>query len=243
MATSSAQYLSELHQKIDQYFSLEEVKQLCFELNVDYENIPGDTRSAFIRNLLVSLAKHGRLQQLIPRLRQNRPHVVWHDVPPDFELPQEIAEENIQQVVHYNVYGDYVHGDKVGGDKITTGNITGSQGIALGRDASATVTQTRSDETAVTPQVDSLTPLPHSPASVQETVNNLKPYLAIATSSNPETAVELERGVDLILQIENDPTHRKLLCLGLSQHARSLAVAVPGLVERVEQFTTAVLNQ
>lgn len=32
-------------------------------------------------------------------------------------------------------------GDRVGGDKITVGNITGSQGVAIGRESSATVNQ------------------------------------------------------------------------------------------------------
>jgi len=39
------------------------------------------------------------------------------------------------------VYGDEVRGDKIEGDKISVGNITGSTGIAIGRGASATVTQ------------------------------------------------------------------------------------------------------
>jgi hypothetical protein len=37
-------------------------------------------------------------------------------------------------------HGDEVKGDKVGGDKITVGDISGSQGVAIGRGARATVT-------------------------------------------------------------------------------------------------------
>ena len=37
------------------------------------------------------------------------------------------------------VHGDKVMGDKVGGDKITIGDISGGQGIAIGRGASANV--------------------------------------------------------------------------------------------------------
>jgi len=46
------------------------------------------------------------------------------------------------------VQGDKVDGDKVGGDKTTVGDISESKGIAIGRDASATVTETHglSDE-------------------------------------------------------------------------------------------------
>jgi hypothetical protein len=36
-------------------------------------------------------------------------------------------------------WGDEVHGDKIGEDQITVGDISGSQGVAIGRDARATV--------------------------------------------------------------------------------------------------------
>jgi hypothetical protein len=39
------------------------------------------------------------------------------------------------------IYGDVVRGDKVGGDKIEVGNISGSSGIAIGRNAQAHVNQ------------------------------------------------------------------------------------------------------
>lgn len=157
MATNSAKYLSTLHKQIDQYFSFSEVRTLCFNLGVDYENIPGDHRSAFIRNLIVSLAKQGRLQELIEEVRAERGFVDWQDVPADFELPSNIAQENIQQVVNYHVYsGDVVHGDKiagdkVGGDKISVGNIENAQGIAIGRDSSASVTTTEMSEERPSP--------------------------------------------------------------------------------------------
>lgn len=141
MATESAQYLSTLHEQIDRYFNFSEVKTLCFNLGVNYENIPGSGRSAFIRNLIISLAKQNQLQELINLVRRERPFVNWQDVPAYFELPASMAQENIRQVVNYHVYGDYVGGDKVGGDKvggdqISVGNMSVGQVIAIGSGAS-----------------------------------------------------------------------------------------------------------
>lgn len=112
MITNSASYLSTLHRQIDNYFNISEVRTLCLTLGVDDENIPGDHRSAFVRNLIVSLARQNRLPDLVDEVRRERPSVDWQDVPADFALPTAIAQESIQQVTNYHVYsGDMVHGN------------------------------------------------------------------------------------------------------------------------------------
>jgi hypothetical protein len=59
------------------------------------------------------------------------------------------------QTIHHGdaVHGDKVGGDKVGGDKISVGDISGSQGIAIGREARADVRIQQG------PAMDELTPL------------------------------------------------------------------------------------
>jgi hypothetical protein len=249
MTTESAKYLSTLHKQIDQYFSFSEVRTLCFDLGVDFENIPGDIRSAFIRNLIISLAKQNRLQALVNLVRQERPFVDWQDVPPDFELPTSMAQENIQQVVNYHVYGDYVGGDKiggdkVGGDKITVGNIENAQGVAIGRESSANVQQ--EVPTPVTAERPSPPPAPPiSPTlTVQRAADRVNRYLQMASDEQKAAADELAGGINLILtlaaQKPADPLHLKLLCLGQMQLARQLAADVPGIEQVVEGFVTAV---
>ena len=249
MATNSAKYLSTLHKQIDQYFSFSEVRTLCFNLGVDYENIPGDHRSAFIRNLIVSLAKQNRLQELIEEVRAERAFVDWQDVPADFELPSSMAQENIQQVVNYHVYGDYVggdkiQGDKVGGDKITVGNIENAQGIAIGQGSSASVgggkaSEERPSPTHTAPTISNIT--------VQEAVDKVNRYLQMASDGQKEAAVELTNGMNLILRLAAqqpaDALHLKLICLGQQQLAQELASDVAGLDLVVAQFVTAVQNQ
>ncbi len=112
MATESAQYLATLHKNINERFNFSEVKTLCFNLGVDYENIPGNNRSAFVRNLILSMARQNRLQELVDAVRIERDFVDWQNVPTNFELPNSIAQEDIRQVVNYNVYqGDVIHGN------------------------------------------------------------------------------------------------------------------------------------
>ena len=249
MATNSAKYLSTLHKQIDQYFSFSEVRTLCFNLGVDYENIPGDHRSAFVRNLIVSLAKQSRLQELIDEVRAERPRVDWQNVPADFELPSSIAEENIQQVVNYHVYagdvvqGDKIGGDKVSGDKISVGNIENAKGVAIGSGASAAVTETSVQPTAVSPttipekEETATTDLPKALATLQQ-------YLQMAATNHPEAAQELTTSIQLIQSVAGaDPVnklHLRLLCLGQLQLAKQLNENVPGIEQVVEGFVTAV---
>jgi hypothetical protein len=250
MTTESAQYLSTLHKQVDRYFSFSEVKTLCFNLGVDYENIPGDIRSAFIRNLIISLAKRERLPELINLLRQERPRVAWQDVPSDFELPPSMAQENIRQVVNYHVYGDYVGGDKiggdkVGGDKITLGDIENAQGVAIGGGASAHVRQEES-RPAERPSPTPASPTSMTPA-VQQAMDRVNRYLQMAPDKQKAEADELAASLNLVLDLTAqkpaDRLHLKLLCLGQMQLARQLAADIPGIEQVVEGFGTAVQQQ
>ena len=237
MATESAKYLSTLHKQIDEYFSFDEVRTLCFDLGVDYENIPGNIRSAFIRNLIISLAKQNRLQELVDAVRQERSFEDWQDVPDDFELPTSMAQENIQQVVNYHVYGNYV-----GGDQITVGDIHNSQGLAIGRGAQATVQQNPPTPVIETTTAVSTPTIP--PPAIEQAIQRVTRYLHMVSPAHQETAEELARSLTLVTTLAGqnpvDPLHLKLLCMGQSQLAQALADDVPGIETVVEAFVVAV---
>lgn len=244
MATESAKYLSVLHKQVDKYFVLDEVRTISFDIGIDYENIPGETRSAFIRNLILSMARQNRLPELISHLRDARPSVAWEAVPNDFELPQDMVQEQLQAVVNYHVYGDYVNGDKVagdkvGGDKISVGNVSG-EGIAIGRDSSASVEKTTRVEQPSSQQHPANVPV----QTVEQAVANFQNYMTVASGFNPDLAVEIEKGVNLILASADDSTfdalHLKLLCLGKLQFAKDVEDKMPGVTQRIEQLITAV---
>ena len=86
MATDSARYLSALLAQMDGAFSLEEVKSLCFELGVDFDNLRGETKEGRIRDLIVQLVRRNRLPALLAALRAQRPDDAWADAPPDLDL-------------------------------------------------------------------------------------------------------------------------------------------------------------
>lgn len=134
---SAAIYLTKLHRLLNEYFSLEEIRTLCFNLHIDYESVPGEEKQSRIRELLLGLGRRSRLTDLIPLLQQERPLVDWPPVPDDFRLPESLAEETAVPANKYHVYGDMVHGDKVGGDKTTIGNVSDGSAVAAGTEAVA----------------------------------------------------------------------------------------------------------
>jgi hypothetical protein len=144
-------YLTSLRTLFTTHFSLAELQTLCFDLGIDYESIPAQAKEAWVRDLLLKVARQGRLAELVALAQQENPHVVWPPVPDNLELPQALPAADAetqapvvsQTVHHYHgdvVGGDKVGGDKVGGDKIVVGNISNAQGIAIGRGAQAQVT-------------------------------------------------------------------------------------------------------
>jgi len=67
---------------LDRRFSQEELRALCFDLEIAYENLPGATRIAKAQALLEYALRHGRLPALAARCRQLRPAVPWPDLDP-----------------------------------------------------------------------------------------------------------------------------------------------------------------
>jgi tetratricopeptide (TPR) repeat protein len=74
--------LTNLHQFVITYFSLDELRELCFELGVEYENLAGsETRQAKARSLLLLMGEQKRLDELLQAVRQARPEAGFSDDP------------------------------------------------------------------------------------------------------------------------------------------------------------------
>lgn len=160
MITDSSRYLSDLHQQMDQFFSIEDVRTICFNLGVDFDNVIGEGKSARIRELLLQLARRSELQLLIDLARRDWPRAVWADVPADFTLPSNWATPDKEPPASNNYYGTVLTfnqqdqkvetqinsvgnvtighiGSDISGNITTVGNISGTSVVAIGSGASA----------------------------------------------------------------------------------------------------------
>lgn len=59
------------------YFSEDELRTLCFDLRVDYDDLRGSNKTKKAINLISHLARLDQIEQLLDLCREARPHVVW----------------------------------------------------------------------------------------------------------------------------------------------------------------------
>ena len=73
----------EFRRSIDKLFNLEEIRTLCFDLNIDYEDLGGEGKQAKVRELVSLCQRTDRLPELVKLLSNNRPHVAWPSLIPE----------------------------------------------------------------------------------------------------------------------------------------------------------------
>ena len=79
--------LIEVRQLLARHFNLTEIKTLCFDLGVDFDELEGGTQKTVkIRELILYLKRQNRLDQLQPVLESHRPQVEWPEITSPVEM-------------------------------------------------------------------------------------------------------------------------------------------------------------
>ncbi|HSH04505.1 MAG TPA: hypothetical protein VLL52_18490 [Anaerolineae bacterium] len=82
-------YLSQLHKQLIKRCSLEDVRNLCFLLDLNHEDFPDAGRTALGRTLITHIAQNNRLPDLLHALHEEKPNHDWLPIPPDFNYQQD----------------------------------------------------------------------------------------------------------------------------------------------------------
>ena len=93
--------LPNLRDLLAHHFSLEELRGLCFDLGLEYEDLPGETRPGRAQSLIEYCLRRGRLPELHRRCTALRPLVDWPDLPAlagELDKVQE-AETRLQEIL------------------------------------------------------------------------------------------------------------------------------------------------
>lgn len=70
-------YRLQLRQKLDESFDIVELRTLCFDLGVDFENLPGRTKMEKGLELIAFMERTKRIDTLISFCRERRPNSIW----------------------------------------------------------------------------------------------------------------------------------------------------------------------
>jgi hypothetical protein len=75
-STPLADDLPRLRDVLVSSFSLSELRDLCFDLGIDFEDVPGETRRMKVIELIGHLQRRGRLEELIRQVQVRRPQLL-----------------------------------------------------------------------------------------------------------------------------------------------------------------------
>lgn len=89
-----------LQQKLGEHFDLSELKTLCFDLNIDYEELAGDTKTDKTRELVKFGYKTGRIRDIMKSCQELRPQVVWNQ-PGKIYRQEELPEEWVEPLQRF----------------------------------------------------------------------------------------------------------------------------------------------
>ncbi|MCP4542993.1 MAG: hypothetical protein GY832_38240 [Chloroflexi bacterium] len=68
-----------MRHNLNAHFNAGELHDLCFDLNIDYDSLPGEGKSDKARELVAHCRRHGRTQELVMQCSKLRPKVNWKD--------------------------------------------------------------------------------------------------------------------------------------------------------------------
>jgi hypothetical protein len=75
--TFDQDYLAELLQNVKSDYNEQELRELCFELGIDYDDLPGPARKDKCRELIGLLKRQKRHPEFIQLCRNKRPNTLW----------------------------------------------------------------------------------------------------------------------------------------------------------------------
>jgi len=79
---------AKLTQMLTTRFNREELRTLCFNLGIDYDDLPAEGRVNKARELVKYLDRHNRILELVETVRQLRLNISWDNAP---EVTQEVS--------------------------------------------------------------------------------------------------------------------------------------------------------
>jgi tetratricopeptide (TPR) repeat protein len=68
---------------LDAHCNDNDLRELCFELDLDYDNLAGENKAGKLRELILHQVRNGRYDELVATTWRLRPNAPWEDTPPN----------------------------------------------------------------------------------------------------------------------------------------------------------------
>lgn len=88
------QHLIQLHRILSDRLDVEELRTLCFYLDVNYDHLRGEGQSGKARALLEYMDKRGRIPDLVETGKKLRPDIDW----PERSAEKKLADQRLMPV-------------------------------------------------------------------------------------------------------------------------------------------------
>ena len=89
---------SDLRQNMIERFSMYEVKEICFDLGIDFDSLPGSGKDAKVLELVDLCRRQGKIPDLVEMLSQLRPDIEWKE-PISNPIKQALSRSSTQKVL------------------------------------------------------------------------------------------------------------------------------------------------
>ena len=109
---------TQLHAFLVDHFNVEELKTLCFNLGIEYEDLGGEGRSDKARELVKAMQRRTRLEHLVAHLALARPEAYrkrFHETPSIPAAPARVRR-NLRQVFISHAHQDAAFAQRLAGD-------------------------------------------------------------------------------------------------------------------------------
>ena len=91
--------LAKLRQLLVSHFNESELRDLCFDLGVDYEGLPGESKSDKARELVAHFERRGCVPELVGKCAQLRANVKWSDVLESSDESSKVRQEYCEYLI------------------------------------------------------------------------------------------------------------------------------------------------
>lgn len=178
-----------LRQNLADHFSDSELRDVCFDLGVDYDGLTGQSKADKARELIAYLDRHGHIQDLIVLCSRLRPHISWDDARPLTDRASDLSSSR-------------PHEQRQPGDVISvtlSGHVSGQVAVGKGITqvqaiGAAKATMTEADRAAVYQMLSGLkarVEVESPPEQKQAAIERIKELGEALTAQEPDlTTIE-----------------------------------------------------